>query len=327
MSRILFVLLALGWLSALAQAPTPTRTPTPIPAPAAAAEAPGTPGLCPTWSDPVAAGSLDPARFPETSGMQLSRDGERLFVINDGREPVFHVAAPDGGAPRAVRVAGFAPFDLEDLAYGRCGDGQCLVIGDIGDNAHRRRDVQIALVADRDVYPDTVEPFAVVVASYPDGPQDAESIALDPAGDLWLVSKSPAGRLEPARLYRLPAAALAAGGEHDLEAVGEIDLAAVGSSALNRRRIVTSMDIAPDGERFVLLTYEGAVEFGFAPGRGLPGRNGWQAGHTHRLIATQAMIQAESISYADGGRSVLYTTESIGGSPVPIVRQHCADSP
>jgi hypothetical protein len=280
-------------------------------------------GLCPAWAAPETAGLLDPARFPETSGIELADDGMRLFVINDGTRSEFFVAAADGSSPRTVSVTGFAPRDLEDLAYGRCGSGKCLFLGDIGDNAGRRDSVQIALIDDRSEFAAEVEASRVVVATYPDGPHDAEAIAVDAAGDLWLVTKSPAGRLEPAGLFRLTARQLAADGEQQFQSRGEIDLALLGNTALNRRRIVTSMDIAPDDSRFVLLSYEGAIEFAFPPGQGLPDRDGWEPGRTHQPIATAALIQAESISYADKGRTLVYTTESIRGSEVPLIRQHC----
>ena len=81
------------------------------------------------------------------------------------------------------------------------------------------------------------------------------------------------------------------------------------------------MDIAPDGRRFAVMTYDVAIEFAFAPGD-LPPHE-WIEGENFRTITLAPLIQTESIAYADGGRAIVYTTESVQGTPAPIIRQTC----
>jgi hypothetical protein len=178
-------------------------------------------------------------------------------------------------------------------------------------------------VEDRSDYGATVDAARVVVARYPDGPHDAEAIAVDAGGDLWLVTKSPFGQPEPAQVFRLTAAALAADGVQTFEARGEIPIAALSGDRMTTRRVVTAMDIAPARHLFVLLTYDTAIEFGFDPGQGLPEPAAWQEGKTHRFVPITPLVQAEAIGYTDAGRSLIYTTESIRGSSAPLIRQSC----
>ena len=276
--------------------------------------------LCASWSEPEMQGTLDIAVLPEASGVEIPADGSRLYVMNDGTMGVFDVMQLDGSGGKRVRVSGFRPRDLEDLALGRCGTEQCLYLGDIGDNATRRDSVQFALVVERQHYPDEVAPLRIVRAVYPDGPRDAEAMAVDATGDLWIVTKAPFRQVAPAEVYRLTASALAGDGVQTLEPHGEIPTMELGNGA-GGRRIVTGMDIAPDGRRFVLITYDVALEFAFAPADELPAS--WREGESFRVITPAPLIQLESIAYADDGRAIVYTTESVQGLPAPIYRQTC----
>jgi hypothetical protein len=196
-------------------------------------------------------------------------------------------------------------------------------LADIGDNGAWRPFVQIAIVDEREAFDDEIVPRRVITARYPDGPHDAEAIAMHPSGDLWLVTKARIGQGGPALVFRLSAEALAAGGELRFEALGEIPVTALTRLGAGLRRVVTAMDIAPDGRRLVLLTYDAAIELALGPDGALPGPGEWVEGRTHRALPIAQLIQAEAIAYAEDGRAVVYTTESVRGSPAPIVRQAC----
>lgn len=279
--------------------------------------------LCAAWSEPEAIGALDVSVLPEASGIAVSTDGQRLYLINDGTIPAFHVSALDGSGTHSVRIDGFAPRDMEDIAVGPCGTGRCLFIADIGDNNARRDSVQIAVIDELANFAAGIRPRRVVVARYPGGARDAEAVAVDPSGDLWIASKAAFGRSAPAEIYRLRAALLAAEGEPEFELFGRIPVPALSAVGNARRRTVTAMDFAPDGHRLALLTYDVAIEIALDPAGPLPADGDWQPGLSHRDIPIAPLIQAESIAYADGGKSLLYTTESIAGSAAPIFRQTC----
>lgn len=280
--------------------------------------------LCPAWSEPETIGRLDVGLLPEASGIELGADGGTLYLMNDGTRGEFFVAGLDGSDPRRIRVSGYRPRDQEDLALGPCAAGSCVYLADIGDNARRRATVQIALVAAADQFPDEVPALHVVVAQLPDGPHDAEAVAVHPhTGELWLATKSPLGRADPVRIYRLTAAQLAASDPQTFEHIGDIPYAAMAVSGI-LPNLVTSMDFSPDGERLALLTYGGAVEFAVAADGTLPVFTEAVEGLTHRPLATALMIQAESIVYGDDGRTLIYTTESVRGSASPIARSTCS---
>jgi hypothetical protein len=145
-------------------------------------------------------------------------------------------------------------------------------------------------------------------------------MAVDANGDLWIVTKTMFRDPAPAEVYRLTASALARDGVQTLELRGKVPTTDLGTGA-SSRRVATGMDIAPDGGRFVFMTYDVALEFGIAPGGELP--VSWREGETFRVITPAPLIQLESIAYADNGRSIVYTTESVQGSPAPIFRQTC----
>lgn len=283
--------------------------------------------LCARWSQPQVVGQLDVSLFPEASGIGVTRDGERLYHHNDGNQPGFLVTDRAGALLRQVRVEGFAPLDVEDLSVGRCGSHTCLFLADIGDNAVRRSSVQVAVIEEVARIGERVSPRVVITARYPDGPHNAEAIALHPSGDLYLVTKSGsgAGQAGPARVYRLTAAQIAAGGEQLFESRGEIPVPALAGPGLERRRVVTAMDIAPDGGRVLLLTYDSAIEIAIDLSKELPAPAAWAEGRIHRVVPIAQLIQAEAIAYDRDGRSILYSTESVRGSAVPLIQQSCAD--
>ena len=282
-------------------------------------------GLCKRWADAAEAGTLPVATIMEASGIALAGKGSRLYHINDGEGPLFYITDAKGGALQSVRISGFMPSDIEDLGRGPCGKDTCLYVADIGDNAVRRQSVQIALIKEVDSFGAEVAPERVITARYPDGPHDAEAIAIHPSGDLFLVTKSRLGQQQnPALVFRLGATQLAAGGEQKFEQVGTLPLIKL-SEALgdSPRRIVTAMDISADGKRFVLLTYDAVLEFAVDLKGGLP--DSWAEGRTHHAAPIATLLQAESIAYERDGRSILYSTESIRGTAAPLMRQSCAE--
>ena len=86
------------------------------------------------------------------------------------------------------------------------------------------------------------KPVARVTLRYPDGPHDAESMAVHPDGTLFILTKE-----RPARLFR----ARLDSPQPTLEAV----------TTLDPGNVPTDMAISDDGSRVIVLTYKEAVEF------------------------------------------------------------------
>lgn len=299
----------------------------------AASAAPAAPaaadGLCQDWSEPQAVALLDTDMIGEESGLEISaRFAGRLYQNNDsGDGPYFYVTDLAGGATRRVTISGFRPRDVEDIALGPCGQETCIVLADIGDNERRRRRVQIVLVAEAD-FGEEAAPRAIVSASYPDGPHNAEAAAMHPDGDLYVLTKSGEERraTRPAGLYRLTAAQLEAGGEQSFEHVAEIDLPAMTGGEDHYGRVATAMDISADGSRVLVLTYRSMVEIAADLSRlSADDPAGWARDRDYRVTPIATLPQAEAIAYSADGRAVLYGTESVARAPAPLILQTCTD--
>ena len=290
-------------------------------------------GLCPAWSAPEKAGTLDMAKLNNTSGLEASTlYPGRLYHHNDAQGgPRFFTTDETGANRKEVEISGFEPMDLEGLALGPCaGARSCLVVADFGDNAVTRQTMTFAVLAEKPVFGDTEAPLRLVTARSPDGPHNPEGVMIHPNGDLFLITKI-ATRETVTSIFRLkaPQLSVADGSVQTLEKVADIDLVKLmtppGGAAPTRRPMATAMDVSADGETVVILTYAGAVELAFDLAQPLPPQSEWQAGRDYRLIATStALPQAEGIAYAADGKSILYTSEFMnGGAESPIMRQRC----
>jgi hypothetical protein len=203
----------------------------------------GEPGRIPAGAHAV----QDPA-LAEMSGLVAShRQPGVLWSINDsGSFARLYRLGSEGQALGRVWVSGAWLHDTETLARWRRHDRDWLLIGDVGDNRARRDHVVVHAVPE----PDTTATHARIAWSlrfrYPDGPRDAEGIAVDQLrGELLVLSK----RDQPARLYRVP---LAAGSGKPVTADY---LGSPRPGALEGA--VTGLDLSDDGRELAVLTYTG----------------------------------------------------------------------
>jgi hypothetical protein len=252
--------------------------------------------ICNEWHEAVQVGEL--RRFlNEASGVVASRRFPgRLYHINDsGDDGKFYVTGMDGKEVRTIRVAGPDPEDTEALGFGPCpGNARtsCLYIGDIGDNDNRRKAIEVLVIEEEDNFSEIVKPRTRLKMSYPDGPHDAESMAVDAAGDIFILTKE-----QPARLFKAKGNLQ----EQTLVLVTTLD---IGSKP-------TDMAISDDATRLLVLTYAEAVEYSM------------DFKQLHR-IKLNFLQQQESVAYLPGSRSFIYTTERlIPGLPQWIMKVDC----
>lgn len=293
------------------------------------AASPAAAQVCPAWKAAGTIGELDTSLVNEASGLEVSsRHPNRLYHNNDSGDGLrFYVSDLKGQGARAVEVEGAKPIDMEELSLGPCGkDGECLYLGDIGDNPARRDEVAFTVVREQaDFGSGPVKPLRTVRARYPDGAHNAEAFALHPNGDLFLVTK-PADRFMatpgPAKVYRLAAAQLRDGKElQTFEKVGEIDLPRIMGSRAFPASIATALDITPDGKRAILLTYMAALEIGLDFKDGLPPPDQWAEGRDYRIVTLDTMPQQEAAAWTADGKSFLYDTELTRGAKSAPIRQ------
>lgn len=143
-----------------------------------------------------------PGEVRESSGLARSaRDPDLFWTHNDaGNSPVLFGVDAEGRLAQRVTVRGAAPTDWESLDAGPCEGGDCLYLGDIGDNDAERERITVYRI--REPAPGASEAGAEPLhARYPDGARDAEGLFALPSGELFVVTK---GRRGPIDLYRYP---------------------------------------------------------------------------------------------------------------------------
>ena len=282
----------------------------------------GSAPLC-QWTGGAEMGSL--ARpISEASGLAVSRRfPNRVYHINDsGDAGRFFVTNFIGQNLQTVEIAGFTPRDTEDLALGPCGAAtDCLFVGDIGDNQRERRSIELIIIEEPQKLNAPVKPRYRVRMRYPDGAYNAESLAVHPNGDVFILTKGGVPRL-----YRLARQQWMNGGERvqSLEFVAAIDFEKLGGpEAAIDGRAPTSMDIASDGKRAIVLTYRNVFEVFLDFSRPLPPPAQWTAGKEFRRISVEVLAQQEAIAFLPDGKSFLYDSERLSAQRVKLMKCDC----
>jgi hypothetical protein len=293
------------------------------------------PALACEWGSPARIGTLDAGALPEVSGFALSAAyPERLYAVNDSEGPAFAVLARDGRGPVTLRLAGVPDrqIDLEGLGLGPCGvlPGSCLFIANSGGNNFRREQFPVYLVAEADIGPalavGAVAPRHTLTLRYPDGPHDAEGFAVAPGGDLYVLTKptpSLAGT-PPAKLYRARGWQDAPEEVQVLEHVADLHLQELSLSRLDVfSHVATALDIHPDGDRLLVLTYGDAFELLLDPSALHSGAR-LGADTPHRRVALERLPQQESAAYTPDGLGFVYSSEARALAEVPLLEVRCA---
>ncbi|HEX2166791.1 MAG TPA: hypothetical protein VHG09_06085 [Longimicrobiales bacterium] len=246
-----------------------------------------------------------PASLDEASGMALSRrDAAVLWAHNDSEGAATLYALDRSGRmlaeiplPRAGRQ-----FDWEDIAAGPCPAGDCLYIGDIGDNLHNRDDRAILRIAEPPIDasgPVTVERYPI---SYPDGPVDAEALFVTRDMAIYIITK---GRRDGITLYRYPPP-LRSGERVQLERIQQLK-----EGVAQVPDLVTGADAAPDGERIAVRTYSRVTIFRFD-------NDTLVTVGAESDITSLGEPQGEAVTFA-GGDTLLLATEAGPAREKPFI--------
>jgi hypothetical protein len=142
------------------------------------------------------------AELSEASGITSSRRSPGIFwALNDSGQPLIYALDANGAVTGRVRLSGTTVDDWEAIASGPCPGGSCLYVGDIGDNSGNRKAITIYRLPEPASTGESTATAEAFHATYPDGPQDAESLFITPDGALYVVTKGVKGSVA---LYRLP---------------------------------------------------------------------------------------------------------------------------
>lgn len=267
----------------------------------------------------VLTGKFHAARVTESSGVAVSHAHPgTLWTHNDSGDGPYLYATDLRGTDRgAVRVSGARAVDWEDIALGPCPamPGDCIYVGDTGDNLERRRSVAVYAVPEPRPPTSLADTQRVTAAAltltlrYPDGSHDVEALFVSPRDTaVYLVSK---GRGRTIRLYRAGRDAWNA--PHPVTAELVQTLPIVPDPKVGR--LVTGAAIRTDGALVAVRTYT-EIYF-FTPG---PGGRLTASGRPCAIAGLERI--GEGIDFADDSTLVL-TSEADPFGPGTIHTARC----
>lgn len=258
----------------------------------------------------------------ENSAAAMSRTQPGIwFTLNDsGNDPLLF-ALDTTGADRGVwRVANASNVDWESLAIGACAagaPGECLYVGDTGDNDAHYRNRTIYRVrepaAGASGIHDSLQ-AEVLTYTYADHPHDVEAMYVARDGTMYLITKR---RLvdarhtpRPALIFALPPAAWS----HSPAVAALVDSLPIvpGSAPM---RLITDAALSPNGRWLAVRTY--AQVFVFAADSATSRVDHAIAPSACNLIGLDEQ-QGEGITWVDDAR-LLFTSEG-GTAPAHIAR-------
>lgn len=290
--------------------------------------------LCSKWSAPQKLGLLDTKMLKEVSGLTVSKQfPDRIYHHNDSKDVgAFYITDLLGGHTQEVLFTSEKVTDIEDTAMGPCDAGQCLFLGDIGDNKKSRKTLDLWILPEAETFQDIAVTARKVSFQYPDGPHNAESMAVHPkTGDVYILTKEAdeegERRSYAGKLYRLPRSAFGVKGS-TLQFVGTVDLPWMNYNYGLFGGMATGMDISPDGQNLLVATYENIVEISMNKIMNeVPNSRSWKRNQDYRVIDLRDFLsQMEAVGYSADGNSFYFESEfnkDDGDTESPLFRMDC----
>ena len=263
-------------------------------------------------------GTLKNSRIIEASGLVAGADGV-YFVHNDGKRDVF-VIDSTGKDLGAFKLDESKNRDWEDITRVPDGDRHLIVIADVGDNQHKRKDVELYFFEEPspDEFSTDQEAIHRLKIRYAEGPRDVESVAYDPSSEsILLLSK----RDLPPRLYAVPLERALNEKEVEAEFLAEVprfrpptkqDILTHPKRGLWVSQ-PTGMDISPDGRLAAVITYRSLYLFQREDGET------WAEAFQRqpREFVGPPGTHDEAVAFSPDGKTIYVTTER---RPAPIYR-------
>ena len=296
------------------------------------------------------AGTLRDEALVEASGLARSKrvDGV-LWVINDGGSaPSLHAIDHSGGSRGRLDLDNADNLDWEDLASFELDGKPYLLAADIGDNDAKRDHLTLYIVEEPIVMEHIVvehiveerivekpivdEPVAAepvpgringngaqdyawrIRFRYPGGPRDAESVAVDTAGETVLVLSK---RDLPPVLYSVPLRPPVSGADGIVTAtrLGPVtSLPSPDKSDVENAPVTkdwhwqpTALDIWPDGTSAAILTYRAVYVYERATGQSWPAA---LKAEPRQVVGLGNIPNAEAVAFGDTADTLFVTIEN-----------------
>jgi len=252
---------------------------------------------------------MDPA-LPEASGIAMSRRQDNsIWIHNDsGDSARLFLVGLDGRTRAIVSARDIQPMDWEDMCSFELDGEKWLLVGDIGDNGRvrgksapvcrlllfREPELTSSTATPEEPPQQLIEVVSVTEFSFPDGPQDCESLAVDTKRrEILLLTKT-----EPlnCRLFRLPLRLGPGPQQTPAEPVASLGVP-----------WATAMDISPDGLRMVVVNmFSGALIERTAT-------ESWSEACQRpvTVLTLPPRRQGEAVCFECGGQSVLLNSEGL----------------
>ena len=254
--------------------------------------------------------TVEDPELNEASGLAMSlQHKDAVWIHNDSGDTArLFLVGLDGKTRAIVHLNQHKPLDWEDMCSFEI-DGQAwLLIGDIGDNSRNRGTTappcQLLLVkepksslAAGDVDAKTppmvnVEVHAILQFSFPDGPADCESLAVDTERrEILLLTKT-----EPAncRLFRLPLSLTAGKTAAQAELLASIPVP-----------YATAMDISRDGRQLAIINMFSGAMLNRKP------HESWTIACANpvKILMLPARPQGETVCFEPQGKTLLINSE------------------
>ncbi len=272
-------------------------------------------GTCETYTESEPLAVVEGAPFSEASGLAVSRTRPGVLFLHgdNGDEPVLLAVDHTGRILGQHRVTDATNEDWEDIAAAPCPDeGDCLYIGDIGDNdfdveLEARPQITVYVVREPEEGEDKIRTIRRYVAVYPGGEKfDAETLMVHPCtGEVHVVTKDEAGL---STLFRLP---FDPEETATLEEVAKVQIDAPTKDG----REITAGDWDQGGDRVALRGSDRVFEWDTDPAR--PDAH-W--GEAPRVLVGTTELQGEALAYGLDGE-ILTAGE---GDPIPLSLTACA---
>jgi endonuclease/exonuclease/phosphatase family metal-dependent hydrolase len=229
--------------------------------------------------------------------------------MNDSGKPLLYAIDTTGRSLGRVELRKSDNRDWEDLASFQLDGEPYLLIADVGDNDARYKKRTLYIAKEPRSDEDKTKVDWEIDFTYPDGPRDAESVAVDIENERVLVLSK---RDIPPVLYELP---LRADGDETLTArwLGTIDSlplpsrqdVQLASKTRNWHWQPVGMDISQDNRAAVIMTYR-AVYYYLRK----PGQDWFDALNAKPVrIGLGNFKDAEAVAFGDDARTVYVTGE------------------